>query len=190
MPINELCKLSDGEIVFTSLQSAFPLDDIREQFNIMFSIYSTTLFQDIWEKHMKNAKRSERTELTLEDIKTVIWQPAIRECIRLLNSLEDRSIKLVDVDHFFKSLKDRKRQLQRLSLGVSKCSSGKMTKEFDWINDAIRHMEDYWSLLDLSQAASIVIKLKMKLDLSGDFRAIEILANEVLIPTQIVYMYF
>ncbi len=181
-PIKDLCVIEDG-IVFSSIKCALPLDGIRQQFNIMSSVHSTPFFREIWVKHMKKAaasvKRNERAELTVEDIKTAIWDPAFRECNYLLESLRDRSIKLIEVDCYFKTREERKLQLQRLCSGVCKCISPDKWSDFGWIDDAIIHMESYWSLLNLSKAARVVMELKARLDLSGDFEDIETLAIEV-----------
>lgn len=184
--IKDLCEIKQNEaqivIVFNSFLSALPLESIRRPFDVMFRVHSTTLFLEIWEKHMKSAaskKRKEGVELTLEDIPTVIWEPAFRECNCLVDSLRKKTIKLSEVDHYFKTLIDRKLQLQRFCSGIRVSIGSENKTNFEWIDDAVRHMEDYWSLLNLSKAARVVVELKEKLALSGDFKAIEILANEV-----------
>ena len=183
-PIKSLCEIRKNgtEIVFNSFLSALPLERIRRPFDVMSRAHSTPWFLEIWEKCMKTAvsvKRREGVELTLEDIPTAIWDPAFRECNYLVDSLRDKTIKLSEVDHYFKAQADRKLQLQRFCVGI-RVSIGSETKtDLEWIDDAVRHMEDYWSLMNLSKAARVVVELKGKLALSGDFVAIEILLNEV-----------
>ncbi len=182
-PINTLCKCGGDQVVFMSLKSALPLDEIMVKFDIMKSTQSS-LFTEIWQRHMKNAaasvKRKERVELTIKDIKTVIWEPAFSECKHLLDSLRDRSIKLREVDYYFKSIQqDMSWQLKSVYNGVNKCINPNFTQSSLWIDDVVQHMQEYWSLLTLSKAASVVITLKEKLCLTGDFKAIETLVNQV-----------
>lgn len=174
--------ITEDRTSFLSLQSAFPLDEITVKFDIMFRSFSTSLFHEMWQDHMKKAatavKRRERSELTIEDIKTAIWNPAFDESIHLLTSLRDKSIKLAEVDRYFSRIEDRKMQLMQLHTGVQRACSTKVTST-EWINDAIYCMEQYWSLLNLASAAETVITLKEKLRLTGDFSLIETLANQV-----------
>ncbi len=178
-PINSLCQCVEEGPVFLSLQTALPLDNIIVNFDNIINAQSG-LFQDIWGKHMKNsAKKNERGKLTIEDIKVAIWDPTFMECVSLLNSLCDRSILLVDVDSYFKSIKqDMKWELRRLNAGICKCDSSQ-TSSNTWIDDIVQLINEYWSLLTLSKAASVVITLKNKLCLTGDFKAIETLADQV-----------
>lgn len=183
-PINSLCQSIEGKVCFFSLLSAVPLDDITEMFAVMMSVQST-LFQDIWRKHMKNAaasvKQKKRAELTIEDIRIVIWDKTFQECNYLLDSLHDRSIKLFEVDSYFKSIQQQELvwQLKRLNAGVVKCVRLDESHNLLWIDGVVKHIHDYWSLLELSKAARVVIQLKTKLCLTGDFKAIDTLANEV-----------
>ena len=133
---------------------------------------------------MKNAeasvKRKERPTLGIEDIKTLIWNEAFGECNQLLNTLHDRSIELAQVDHYFKLIRqDMIGELQRLNIGVLKCIDPSISCSLHWIDDVVQHIQDYWTSLTLSKAATVVIDLKTNLCLTGDFRAIETLTNQV-----------
>ena len=183
-PINTLCQKSGGEVTFLSLRSASPLDFFSEKFDIMTSTLSS-LFQVIWEKHMKNAansvKREEREDVTVNDIKILIWDKAFEECDYLLSSLKDRTMKLDEVDGYFRSIKMKELtwQLRRLCSGVHKCV-GTYQGDEAWIDSAVQHIKDYWTSLTLSKAAAVVITLKNKLCLTGDFVVVETLANQVI----------
>ena len=132
---------------------------------------------------MRNAevsvRRKERDKLNIEDIKTLIWDKTFGECTHLLDTLHDRSIQLTEVDHYFMSIQDMKWELQSLIFGVQKCINPSRPCSLHWIDDVIQHIRHYWTSLTLSKAAAVVIILKTKLCLTGDFRAIETLANQV-----------
>ena len=186
MPINTLCKVEEGNIFFLSLKSAFPLDEIALKYDIMFRRNSTDIACAIWTFHMDNSAkliaRQEHTQLTIENIKTDIWDPTFEECKALLGSLHDRSIKLDDVDRYFSSVKDRDihHMLLRFCSGVSECiGSGSHRADSEWIRTSVNLMEEYWSLLKLADAAKTVMTLKEKLGLSGDFTPIKTIADKV-----------
>lgn len=132
---------------------------------------------------MKNAeasvRRKERAKLAIEDIKTLIWDKAFGECTILLDILHDRSIQLAKVDHYFRSIQQNMSwELQTLNRGVQKCI-GLSVSSVHWIDGVVQHIHHYWTSLTLSRAAAVVITLKTKLCLTGDFKAIETLANQV-----------
>lgn len=182
-PINELCISVKGEIKFLSMRSAFPLDEISWKFDTMFRNYSTELFHIVWKSHMKAASGiaiKTSTTLVIEDIKTKIWDPAFDECKSLLDSVHDRSIKLVDVDRYFRHIDKRDMLLHRLHNGVMECLGVVRHKiNLEWIHTAVNLMMEYWSLVNLADAARTLMTLKNKLNLSGDFSLIRTIAEEV-----------
>lgn len=184
-PINQLCKTENQQVVFLCLKSAFPLDEILFKFDTMFRNYSTTLFGEIWKHHMKTAyvtASQAATALVIDDIKTKIWDPTFVECGNLLSTIKNCSIKLIAVDHYFRRIENRKMQLIRLHNGVLKCSHAEELKtrsNIEWIDTAIYLMKEYWSLLDLADAARTIMTLKTKLKLSGDFTLVDSIVKKV-----------
>ncbi len=182
-PIENLCVIdSDNDkVIFTLLHSALPLEDIPTKFDVMFSKYQSKLFEKIWEDHVKKTRRKSESELTIASIKTDIWDPSFHRCRTLLDSLRDRSIKLSEVDQYFREVKDKKHQISALCSGVEMCNNGRVTGDGrQWISRAAHLMDRYWSICELAKAAEIVMDLKEKLKLSGDFSLIEGIASQVM----------
>ncbi len=179
-----MCVSEGGDIVFMSLYSALPLDEIAQKFDIMSRECANDLFSSSWKTHMKKAASSvtgqKAQELVIEDIKTKIWDPTFAECNALLNSLHDRSIKLADIDSYFSLIEDNNEmQLHRLHNGIMKCMGVTQKPNLQWIQTTVKLMEEYWSLVKLADAAKMVMTLKYKLGLSGDFNLIQTIAEEV-----------
>ncbi len=180
-PIKDLCAIDNGKVIFTLLQLALPLEDIPTKFDVMFSKYQNKLFEKIWNDHMKKARRKSESELTIASIKTDIWDPSFHRCRTLLDSLRDRSIKLSEVDQYFREVKDREHQISALCSGVEMCNDGRVTGDCrQWISTAVDMMDQYWSVCQQAKAAKIVMDLKEKLKLSGDFSLIEGIASQVM----------
>ena len=188
-PINTLCKRDRGNrITFIALKTASPLNVITNDYDIMSRRYPTRLFIEMWNAHMRTAVKSQ-PQLSIQSIKTDIWDPCFQECQTLLNSLRDRTILLSRVDHYFQGVQDIKTQLCALHAGVRLCAPEQNNKkDIPHICSAVDHIEKYWSLCRLAIAAEIVMDLKEKLVLTGDFSLIESLAEEVNDVFLIVYM--
>ena len=182
-PIKDLCVKKAENFNFLSLESAIPLDDMKIKFDIMLRQNFSELFSKIWKDYMKTAataKRKSGSDLTIPDIKTEIWEPAFTECQTLLDSLRERTIQLSVVDRYFKSVDHKKRMIQSLYVGVEKCMNNEV-RDHDprWITVAVDLMDKYWSLRELVEVADVVLNLKGKLGLTGDFTLIETLAKQV-----------
>lgn len=178
--INSLCEKSGGRFKFYCFQSASPLEAIKIKFDIMFQQYPTEIFGLIWDAHMRKALKS---EISIEGIKTQIWNPVFDECMTLLDSIHQKTIELNQVDHYFKALKDKKKrekELTQLHFGITQCTSGSKTKyhHVPWVSEAVNLMETYWSLRSLVEAAKVVITLKDEFNLTGDFKLIERLSSD------------
>ena len=178
-PINKLCISENGKVKFLSMLTALPLDEISEQFGILFRAYSTKLVNKIWKSHMRAAIDA-ASPLVISDIKIKIWHSTFQECKCLLDSVHDRSIRLADVDRHFKECENREQLLHRLHNDMRKClGDAGHSKKLDWIKTAVHFMKQYWSLLRLGDAAKTVMFLKTELNLSGDFTLIQSIAEEV-----------
>jgi hypothetical protein len=182
IPINELWNCVNGRVEYLSLCEAIPLDSISPKFDVLFREFSTTLAHNMWNSHMKAASdvaSQEARGLTIMDIKTSIWEPTFKECLTLLDSLHSRSIKLTDVDRHFLNIKEREKEIRCLHDGVTKCLGPQKSMSLEWIKTAVKLMDEYWSLLNLADAAKILLTLKDSLSLSGDFSLIQAIADEV-----------
>ena len=148
---------------------------------------------------MKNVaasiERNERADLTIEDIRTVLWDGTFNECSDLLDSLYYRTIKLREVDQYFGDVKQSsivsgilKSHLLELCIGVYNCtnSDNVMLNNLTWIDSVVQDICCFWSMLTLTEEARAVIELKTKLSLTDDFEKVEILAN--LVCTKLVIL--
>ncbi len=153
----------------------------RTKFDLMFRKYQNKLFEKIWDDHLKKAQEKPESELTIASIETDIWDPSFHRCRTLLDSLRDKSIKLSEVDQYFKEVPDRESQISALYSGVEMCKDNKVIGDGrQWISTAVHLMDQYWSICELAKAAEIVMELKEKLKLSGDFSLIEGIASQVM----------
>ena len=183
--INTLCRREKPQntIVFISLKAASSLDDITKKFDIL---NSSALFNTLWNKHMTRAEikfAKSHSQLTIQNIKTDIWDPCFQECQKMLSSLCNKTMLLSEVDHYFSSsddIENTQTQILVLYKSVQQCAPDRTDiKDHDLISDAVKCMEKYWSLCRLNKVAKVVMNLKSTLKLTGDFSLIETLATKV-----------
>ena len=183
-PISQLCP-TDGSSLLAEccFKSAAPVCPIIVKFDIIARHLQSELFTKVWRNALKKASNS-CSDLTIQHIVTEMWMPTITSCGALLDSIRDHSIKLSEVDSFFKGYMDTNDkivvQLLKLYNGIEFYYNRPQAQACPkWITTSVHLMEQYWTLQTSADAAITVLDLKEKLKLTGDFSLIEILAHEV-----------
>ncbi len=177
--MNSLCCSSDGvtaEVQFACFKSAQPLRPILQNVS---RLHGSELFQNIWTAKLTRTSKSKIT-LTFTDVVNKVWNPVFEECARLVDSIQSRSIKLKYINHYFGCLGSKRllAHLKALYVAMEACH-GRAGRSPAWIHIAVDRMHQYWSLCAQAKAAKVVLELKGKLGLSGDFRVIQGVAGEI-----------
>ena len=178
--INTLCKRAQsGEVQLLCFQSAGTLNSFAENFYVLTQTYVSDLFHQAWTSAMDTAVKA--STLTIADIHTNVWQPAFIHCQTMLVQLHDQSMKLVDVDKFFKHYRSKQLESQLMTLftGVNACRDLKGETNGTFIKRAVHRMNEYWDRCKYRDAANMFLELRSVLDLKGDFRNVESLSTEV-----------
>lgn len=178
--LSDLCT-RDAEtrhVQLVCFKSAGSLLNFVENFCALSQNHGSELFSAFWKEAMSIAIR-DNPDLTLDSMHQSVWQPCLDKCNLLLTSLSNLSMKLLDVDHFFRDHKENIcPQLCALSKGISLCTG----EQFDWrlIEKAIKKIEQYWDLCRYRKGANIFLGIRDSLDLEGgDFSLVEKLSKEV-----------
>lgn len=174
-----LCSLDDAvesdiDVYFDCFKMARPLEPIFKKFNILSLQHQSVLFQNIWTQTKRNAVNQ---EITIPDVNK-LWNPVFRECIELIKGICSRHITLKKVDYYFHDWETRliQQEIYQLYRALEACGV-KWEKEGGWIEKAVEHMKQYWSLLDQAEAAKTILELKDRLAITGNFAIIENVAK-------------
>ena len=115
--------------------------------------------------------------ITFDYIYRNVWKPAISNCLSFLNRMYTKSLPLCDI----KTLPTQNlySQLEPLCSAMEKCYKTEISfhKPYQWIREAIRHINVYQKFVDNSEhisALNFCLKLKESLQLKGDFSDITV----------------
>ena len=177
VPMRSLCYSEDNfatHIEVTCFKSAQPLWPILQNFS---RLHGGELFQNIW---IAKLMRTSMVCLTFEDVVNKIWNPVFEECAQLVDSIQSRSIQLKYIDHYFGCVgsKGLLTHFKALFVAMEACH-GRVGRSPAWIHIAVDRMHQYWSLCAQAKAAKVVLELKGKLGLTGDFHVIEGVAGKI-----------
>ena len=173
-PISSLCSSNEGNFTFHYFKCATPLFPILPQFTLLMKVHQTRIFRTFWDAEVERLKYSQPIQFS--DVVEEIWKPAFDNSCQFLESLKDRSIKLVDVDELLDQ-KNFEIEIKTLEKGI--CSCTKVESKSTWIEPCIQRMKDYRSLRQHANAAKAFLKLKKTLKLNGDFTKVEELGAKV-----------
>jgi hypothetical protein len=155
------------------------------KYDFMVRRYQNDFFHRIWARTAIRAAKASAAELTIPDIVIRIWTPAFEECCQILDSLNNCSITLREVDdrflRFNNNISTLKFHLEQLHKGVEVCHDRPPPPGCPpWIDVAVERMQQYWTLSRYAEAAKTVLKLRDELMLTGDFALMETIAKKVL----------
>ena len=194
--IRKVCQKVNGGLRFCLFQGARKLQPMLKPFYIMSNEHQSYTFLIIWEEQMNQAK-AKKPSLTIEEIPELVWKPTLTHCQEFLEHLQNRQVKLSDVDKYFEHQKNAanlKRDLQSFSTAIAKCQRQKVSTS--WIPGLVDVLQQYWLLCKAQDTAETLISLRDKLKFTPTprFQLIQRLPQEVTINTSVIselfYMLF
>ena len=183
-PINSFCKIDlslSRPFMLHYFQLAQPLESILTMYHILSIRYPSDLFARIWKSVLKSVAKA-KMAITFAEVVTRIWDPVFQQCCILLESVRSRTMKLRDVDQYFKQYEKNPKlicdHLLSLHSGIEAClNHGPVVSA--WINSSVDFMVHYWILCEQAEAAKVVLHLKEILNITGDFDIVENVASKV-----------
>ena len=170
----------DNCIQFKCFLSAASLLKFADEFQC---ISGNEMFLGVWRRTLNQAI-SDKPRISLRDIYDSVWQPSLQQCRNLLESLEDQSMKLSDIDTNLQPYHNHlDRQLELLYNKMADISqkSGKLYL----IKQAAQRVREYWNLCQYQKGADTFLKLKNSLGLTkGDFQLVERLSQQVYVTNK------
>ena len=172
--ICSLCTREGTDIVFSCFGSACELNDFAKSFYIIHERFPSNIFKSIWKHYLCQV-----LGVSISGMHSSVWQPAFQWCCVLLDHLRARTIELALVDKHLKKYRGHQltHEIQNLFDAVNAISNS--NGDPFWIKGTVKKLEDYWKLCTYQNAANSILVLKQTMDLQGDFKIVETLAQEV-----------
>jgi len=112
-----------------------------------------------------------------------VWKPTFTCCQRFLEQLENREVKLADVDKYFegrKNIGSLRTDLQSFSAAIAVCRNNQRNNTA-WIPGLVEVLQKYWLLCKARDAAQALISLQTKVQFkpTPQFQSVKKLLQEV-----------
>lgn len=170
----------------TGIVTFFNLDEeIRNMAEDLYTFSDSIVFKMCWDKQAKFRANEEMEDnpdehqvadirATLQMIHDNIFIDCYNHYKDIYTRLKDGTIKLEDVNQFFKAFKGKYEDLAK-DLDIM-CRINK-SRDKQWINSRVQQIEQYHELHLAVTSAQVIMKVKDTLGLQGDFRVLETLTE-------------
>ncbi len=184
----ELCSLQELCTVHDNVSCIIPFEDyinilsILENFKLLFKVHENDFVKYFLKSLVRSLTKS-KVQVNLQNFVEDIWNPFLKKSCIFIESIRDRSIKLREIDeiesHCTKS-DQLENQLLRLFCGLEACHGrSSLIADHSWILKPVNQIQTYISLCEQAKAARMVLQIKEKLELTGDFDIVEHVAHKV-----------
>ena len=186
MPIKELAQSTSVQgkvfpvVTFFGLspkakQMIFALDKLAD---------SILLQQFLKENSEKELKMTEKIEgrkmflLSVDEVEELVWAPSNERLQSLQERLLSGAISFEELDKLFQVFKDSQELAKEMRLLILK-NEGQVKAREDKMKNRIEQIEQYYKLRNCIDAIWIILELKKRFNLHGDFRLVEDVCNQV-----------
>lgn len=186
-PIKDLVEsVTAGDRNFPSVKFFGLSSEAKSMITSFTRLADSVLLRQFWVENGRKAltKIGQREELkkflSIEDIVEFVWKPSKEELLRLKQSFLSGDISFREVDRLLKVFNQRYGDLGKEMRLVTSSQNGAQVHALDEkINEHIEKIQKYNKLHNCIKAAEIILNFKIALGLSGDFRDVEVLYNQV-----------
>ena len=160
---------------FSCLQSTLHLRKYLEIFYVLTVEHRSDLFLKFWQETIEKKRHGRHLVALIEEV----WQSTVLQCEFFLSSLRNGTMKTTVVEERFRGKGDVsiQEEITELFHGLNKCI--KRNDSDSWIEKVVKRILIHRSLQQYSETAKSFLLLKECLNLTGVFREVELLSNEV-----------
>ncbi len=161
----------------------------KEVFSPLQNVQESLTFQDLWTQYGRKAQTARKNDearkphLSIAEVVENVWKPAFEDWNQHAASAMDGTITLGNVDKFFDSYKNRKKELERELLcmfELSQSQTASSAKKLKTIAaERTVQIQRYQQLHQYASAADTIWEFKEAMGFTGDFKVIEDLRNQV-----------
>ncbi|KAL3987051.1 centrosome and spindle pole-associated protein 1 [Sarotherodon galilaeus] len=183
MEVHQFDQMSSS---ITGIVTFFNLDEeIRNMAEELYTFRDSIVFKMCWDKQAKFLATEEMEDnpdehqvadirATLQMIHDDIFIDCYNHYEDIYTRLKDGTIKLEEVNQFFKAFKGK---YEELAKDLEIMCRMKNSRDKQWINSRVQQIEQYHELHLAVTSAQVIMKVKETLGLQGDFRVLETLTE-------------
>ena len=186
MPIKELAQSTSDQGKMFPVVTFFGLSPkAKQMISALEKLADSILLQQfLRENSEKELKMTEKRKgrkivlLSVNEVAELVWAPSYERLQSLPEGLLSGTISLEELDKLFQVFKDSQDLAKEMRLLISKNESSVKASE-DKMKKRIDQIERYYKLRNCIDAVWVILDLKERFNLHGDFRLVEDVRNQV-----------
>ena len=186
MPIKELAQSPIVKGKLCPVVKLFGLSRKEKQMiSALDKLADSILLQQFWKENSDKAlKMTEKTEghkmflLSVDEVVELVWVPSNERLQSLRKRFLNGTISFEEIDKLFQVFKDSEDLAKEMRLLILKNESQVKASE-DKMKKRIEQIERYYKLRNCIDAVWVILELKERFNLHGDFRLVEDVRNQV-----------
>ncbi len=123
-----------------------------------------------------------KLRVTFDNFVEIIWNTFIKKCREFLNDIRERTINLktiYEIEENCTKCDELESQLRKLNLGIEAYLNHDLSKlNHAWISESVCKIKSYLSTCNQVKAANMILQLKTKLKITGDFEIVAHMAQQ------------
>lgn len=141
----------------------------------------SSLFDRVWKKEL-NTMLHNKPSPSINDLKTLLWEPTLDSCSDFLGKVTTQKVKLSTVQSAFKNCSehDIHKELTEFCNLYHECVGRCDLFAEENVSQAVVKIKEYFVILQHQEVASLFLQVKDILQLKGDFQDISVIASKVL----------
>ena len=178
--INDLCIIGNKFVRLIPFKNYDQILPILKNFELLFKKFDNDFVRYFMKSRLKDLTKI-KASINLQNFVDMVWEHSFQRCCELMENIKDRNIQLREVQEIEKQCvkhDNLEHQLQVLYDGLQECHGYELSRPL-WISDAVYQIKSYLSLCSQATAADMVLQIKSKLELSGNFGIVEHFAHSV-----------
>jgi hypothetical protein len=150
--------------------------EVRDILPLLHRIYGSVIFDKMWKKYAK--KIPIQGNVPIDYIPENVWICAFEKSKKILQLFIDGTISLDKIDHTFGKFKQNYEQIKEEIRTLYMAVSGNKVDE-RLVEERVKQIKEYNLLINSKEAATLVLKIRDKFQLTGDFKMLELIDKEV-----------
>ena len=176
MMLKDVIDMESHPPAFSCLKSTLHLRKYFKDFHVLTVEHGTDLFLKFWRERIEEKRKYGRDLVVLIE---QVWQSTIQHCESVLLSLHNGTMKTTVIEELFREKDDIciQQEITKLFHGFNKCRQ--KSDNDSWIEKVVKRIVIHRSLQQYSETAKHFLLLKECLNLTGEFREVKLLSDQV-----------
>ncbi len=175
-PIQTLCMKREEVFQIRCYSNAQALIPHVEHIFVAFKTLPSKFVNKLWAVHCGN--QSTTPSLSFSDLVNRVWTPVVDHCKLTIAKLKNVEMTLADIDKEFQAQYPTKYELLQDLQRIHQIAEYPSEVDSGFLENVTTRILQYWELCVYNEPARVLLRVRDRLKLTGDFSIVEEVASQ------------